>query len=601
MPGIKSRLIAFLRWTEKYTKTDMVYLASGGFWLTTGQVVASGSAFLLALVFANYFPKETYGEYKYVLALIGGLSAFSLTGLGVAITQATSRGYDRLFKETIPLSLKWGSGSMAVALAIGSYYLFKGNAGLGFGIAIVGTAMPLISGFGLFASYLNGKKDFGRLTRYASYDTVLTALTLGISIFLTKDLLTILCVYAASNLFFAFIFWKRTFRRDPPNDRNDPSSIGYAKHMSLINILGFVATNLDSVLVFQYLGAAQLAIYAFAVAVPQQVKALQKGITTLSMPKYASKTAEDIESGMLYKMGLIFLTTLLGIAVYYFLAPILYHFFFSQYDASIRYSQIFAFSLLGATATLPVSAVQARAETGKLYFYNTTSSVIRIAAMLIGIQFGLMGLVISRVCAQLMLIPLSYVLVPADAFFLKRLFMRSVPIAHLRCDEREIYVKDGYGGKPIECWPVYGFFAQFTSGDVSGAQEEYERWYADEFSKYGSVGKERGGMKNGSLYKKVERMHQEKNLSFVDTSPDEEIVREAIAKRVEERFGLIRSIREKGYCPSRRDVIYGVRRNGAVILWNGHHRVAALKALGYTEVPDIFIVPFPRLMRIMNS
>ena len=50
---IKNRIILLLRKSEKYTKTDMVYLFSGGSWLVVGQIISSVSALALAVLFAN--------------------------------------------------------------------------------------------------------------------------------------------------------------------------------------------------------------------------------------------------------------------------------------------------------------------------------------------------------------------------------------------------------------------------------------------------------------------------------------------------------------------------------------------------------------------
>jgi len=57
-----------LRYSERYTQTDMVYFASGGFWLLLGQFISTISAFLLLIAFANFLPKEVFGTYQYILA-----------------------------------------------------------------------------------------------------------------------------------------------------------------------------------------------------------------------------------------------------------------------------------------------------------------------------------------------------------------------------------------------------------------------------------------------------------------------------------------------------------------------------------------------------
>jgi len=60
---IKSKIYQYLRWSERYTKTGMVYVAEGGFWLILGQIVSVFSTLLLPIIFANLLPKESFKQY----------------------------------------------------------------------------------------------------------------------------------------------------------------------------------------------------------------------------------------------------------------------------------------------------------------------------------------------------------------------------------------------------------------------------------------------------------------------------------------------------------------------------------------------------------
>ena len=81
MNTLKHATYRLLRKSERYFKTDMVYVARGGFWVTAGNIVSALAAFGLAVAYANLLPKESYGTYKYILSLAGIIGAFSLTGL----------------------------------------------------------------------------------------------------------------------------------------------------------------------------------------------------------------------------------------------------------------------------------------------------------------------------------------------------------------------------------------------------------------------------------------------------------------------------------------------------------------------------------------
>jgi O-antigen/teichoic acid export membrane protein len=49
----------------------MVYVAKNGFWLSLGQILSIVSVIASSIVFGYFLPKEVYGEYKFILSVVG--------------------------------------------------------------------------------------------------------------------------------------------------------------------------------------------------------------------------------------------------------------------------------------------------------------------------------------------------------------------------------------------------------------------------------------------------------------------------------------------------------------------------------------------------
>jgi hypothetical protein len=64
----KTLAYRLLRRGERYTGTDNVYLAKGGFFLTLASFMASASSLVLAILFARLVDKSIYGTYQYLLS-----------------------------------------------------------------------------------------------------------------------------------------------------------------------------------------------------------------------------------------------------------------------------------------------------------------------------------------------------------------------------------------------------------------------------------------------------------------------------------------------------------------------------------------------------
>lgn len=398
---IKTKIYKYLRLSEKYIKTDMVYLTKGGFWLIFGQVTSSVLSFLLAVAFANIATKETYGIYKYILSLTGILGIFTLSGMGTAITQATGRGFEGSLNQVLKTKIKWGllAGLTSVILAI--YYYVNNNSVLAISFLIAAPFLPFIDSFGVYDSYLTGKKLFKNSSKYKTIIQFISVAFLIITLYFTKNLFLILLAYFIPLVVLNFIFLKIAIRKFKPNKNIDRETISYGKHISLNNVMGIISAQMDKILIFHYLGVVDLAIYTFATAVPEQVKKLSGSLAVLVFPKFSEKSVKEIKSGMKNKFLRLFLFGFIITAIYILAAPFIYNLFFPEYKDSVFYSQIFSLSMLNIFS-MPASVfLSAKKKIKEQYLINILQFSFQIISMFLLILWqGLFGLIIARILTR---------------------------------------------------------------------------------------------------------------------------------------------------------------------------------------------------------
>ena len=155
-----------MRWSQKYLKTDMTYLASGGFWLILSQVISSLSALALAVAFANLVSPETYGTYKYLLSLAGLMSLFSLPGINTALLRATAQGQESTIHAVTRSRILYACLGSMVALIGSIYYFANANTLLAVALLIIATTLPLFDTFTSYLFYFVGKRRFDLRTKY---------------------------------------------------------------------------------------------------------------------------------------------------------------------------------------------------------------------------------------------------------------------------------------------------------------------------------------------------------------------------------------------------------------------------------------------------
>lgn len=182
--------------------------------------------------------------------------------------------------------------------------------------------------------------------------------------------------------------------------------------------------------------------------------------------------------------------------------------------------------------------------------------------------------------------------------------IRNIPLRDLLHNDKPAYMDEGFGRQPLDQWPVHGFFKLYIQGREDEAASRFTDWYVLQFLRHATVGKARGGMYQGSLYRLIEGLHEEQGKGFCPSRHvvDTALLEQGVRQRVTQRLSFIARIRDEGfdkhYDP---DYVDGVRWNDGVIMQGGHHRAASLMVLGYHNMPRMRVFSDKRAYALFRA
>ena len=409
--SLKERLYALLRASERYTKTDMLYLAKSGWWLTAGTITLSLCSLVLYVLFANLLTKQEFGTYQYLIAAGGLLASLTLTGMNSATARAVAQGFEGTLKRAVSLQLYWGIVPLTAGLLTAGYYYVQGNSLLSLGFLLLAVFTPLHTAFNTYGAYFQGKGDFrssfwyGLIWHLPLYSALaLTAILSGEALVL---LLVNLLVQTVATALLYFIALRKT-----TNDTQDQKALTYGFHLSGMNLPSMIAAQIDAILIFQLLGAVPLALYTFATVIPNRLTGFFKFLPTAALPRLSEKTPAEVRAA-LRPSRLIFIAVaaLVGTWAYALVSPYVFGVLFPAYTDAVMYSQWYALIFLAVIGNLFVTGLTANRDLKDLYVYNIAAPLIQIALLVIGIlTYGLWGLIVGRLIASGLSIILAYFL-----------------------------------------------------------------------------------------------------------------------------------------------------------------------------------------------
>jgi O-antigen/teichoic acid export membrane protein len=406
---LKTKLYSLLRWSERYAKTDMVYLAKSGFWLAAGQTAASVASFVGALAFANFVSPEEYGLYRYVLSIAALLAIPTMSGATTAVIKSIAQGKDGAYAECFKDKLTWGMFGSVVGIAFSAILLINGDYPLAVSLFIASVFVPFMEAYSLYDSILQGRRDFRYSSVTSSISQLIAMAATVTTLFFYPNVIAITLSYFLSWTIVRIIFTIIVLRRTPLGDEPDPGVKAYSRHLSFMNIVSIVANYIDRILLFNVIGPVGLAQYSIALAAPEQMKGLLKQASSLALPNYSKRTYEGAVAGILHKSGLLFLASLAASIVYCIFARDIFQLVFPQYMDAVFYSQVFVLSLPSIISSLPTAIFQANGMTKELYSINVWGSILQIASLVVGVTYaGILGAILARFATRYIQLVLVY-------------------------------------------------------------------------------------------------------------------------------------------------------------------------------------------------
>lgn len=391
-------LVSFL---EKWTDLDVMYYFKGGSILFSTQFLIIISYFILTITFARLASKELFGQFQFILAVIGILSVFALPGANTAVLLGVSQNKDGTLLQGVRLKLKWSTLAILCLFATSAYLYFQHEPryeNVWPTLLMAAIFIPIIYTLDLAHAFFAGRRKFEWSCAFQLISEVGGPLAVLALLFFTKNLLLLIGAYLilrSIGYIAAFVFAKKHLK----NKKTDAEFNSYSGHLTVINFIPEIKMFFDKLIVTFFLGFAATAIYTIGAAMAEQLYAVSKTIGMLIFPKLTAQNKEIMYSEVKKRTGkmALFFALIAGAAA--LLAPLLIPFFFSaQYDTAIPIAQFLLLASIPRAVAFVLTKVQeAHKQKKKLYTINAIYSGVEMIALLaLTPLYGLNGIVVAK-------------------------------------------------------------------------------------------------------------------------------------------------------------------------------------------------------------
>lgn len=380
---------------------DAHYFAKNSALVLIGHAIGILRGIVTGYLVARLFNQETYGQYQFMLSVVGMLALLGLPGIGNPVARAWAR--DEAF------SLRRITMQQLKACLIGSFVLLACIPFLGYygrqelwplflAAAILFPLPPIAMVH--FGGFTVGKSRFDISLRAGIvWSIIMTLATLGVVLFHESALLMLIIGMTIPSL--TYVWYSRGFT--PPVEKgtkNTDAIIKYGWQLTFATLPVDLIWYLDKLMISQFFGLNQLATFSIALLVPEQAKIFLKQFLPISFAKQAAgNDTQDRRRKLMKAVLLGMLVFAVGIAVYIVLCPFLMPILFPNYDATeiTLLTSVAALTLITMPGALFSQYMEARGMIRQIRIANWVSAVLFALSIVTLIPFyGLVGAMLAR-------------------------------------------------------------------------------------------------------------------------------------------------------------------------------------------------------------
>lgn len=380
---------------SKKLKLDIKFYIKNHIFLSMSTVLNIISGFILSILFARHVSQTTFGQYSFVFFLITTLEFTGLIGLKSTLPFVISQGRDRFYITCLKLSFLGSIVGVLALLAIALYYFLPGKPPLSPTLVLAAFFFPFLNALALYGSFFTGKKMFARSSIYAAIQAIVPNLFIAAAIlYLPQTFWLVFAGVAVRSLLnIIFTFRSLSFAN---KKKESPDDVKYAIKLSFVWLIPLVSQHLDKILVAKLLGFEGVAIYSFAILIPQQIANLLKNILPLAISKIGDLPIDQVRLVLPKKSFQLMLLIAPIVFLYIIVSPLLFATFYPSYLESVKPSQIYALGIVFFPTNVLTQSFHHLKRLKNSFSFSVISNFFRLALLILFIpKFGILGAAIS--------------------------------------------------------------------------------------------------------------------------------------------------------------------------------------------------------------